>query len=96
MVTLDYNTKALREIHLVCCEQGHPNDFLSPVVKMGDRGEAYFGTKCGKEYMLVDKEATNGQFNILVELDEHSWNLDNALCHALAILLSHVSFHLED
>ena len=34
--------------------------------------------------------------DILMELDQLRWNLDNTLRHPLAILPSHISFHLED
>ncbi len=57
MVTLDYHdTEALQEIHFVRHKQGHPNDFLIPIGQVSDHGEAYFGTECGEEDVLVDKK----------------------------------------
>ncbi len=97
MVTLSYhNTEATKEVHHVCCLQGHPNHVLVPAGKVGDYGEDYFGADSGEEYMLVDKEAIYCQFNVLLELDELLGNLDNTLCHTLAIPLDCIPFHLED
>ena len=97
MITHDYHdTKASQKIHLVCAKQGCPKLFLIPLGHVGDRGKAYFGAECGEENVLVDKEAINCQFNILMKLDKLHGNLDNTLRHTLAILPSHISFHLED
>ena len=63
---------------------------------MGDCSEAYFGAKGGEEYMLVDKEAINCQFNVFVELDEIPGNFDNTLRRVLAIPMNCIPFQLED
>ena len=63
---------------------------------MGDCGEANLGAEGGEEYMLVDKEAINCQFNVFVELDELPGNLDNTLCHVLAVPTNCIPFQLED
>ncbi len=97
MVTLYYhNTEATKEVHHVPCLQGHPNHVLVPAGKVGDCDEDYFGAESAEEYMFVDKEAIYCQFDMLLELDELLGNLDNTLCHTLAILLDCIPFHLED
>jgi len=52
--------------------------------------------RCGEEDVIIDKETINCQFNILLELDELLGNLDNTLCHALAIPSHSAPFHLEN
>ncbi len=63
---------------------------------MSDRGEAYLSAIGGEEDVFDDKETNNCQFNILLELDELLGNLDNTLCHALAVPPHSVPFHLEN
>ena len=60
---------------------------------MRNHGEAYLCAVGGEKYVLVDKEAIDCQLNILLELDELLGNLDDALCHALAISSHRVPFH---
>ncbi len=73
-----------------------PKSCPVPAGKVGDCGEVYFGAESGEEYMLVDKKVIYCQFDILLELDELLGNLDNTLCHMLAIPLDCILFHLED
>ncbi len=90
MVTFYYhNMESTREIHRVCSLQGHSNQVLVPAGNVGDCGDAYLGAWSGEEYMLVGKEA-------LMELDELLGNLDNTLCHTLAIPSDCIPFHLKD
>ncbi len=62
---------------------------------MSDRGEAYLSANGGEEYVFIDKETINCQFNILLELDELLGNLDNTLRHTLAFLLTVFPFILR-
>ena len=50
--------------------QGRPNNFLGPIGQVGDCGETNPCTVSGEEDMLVDKEAFESQFHLLVDLDE--------------------------
>jgi hypothetical protein len=63
---------------------------------MGNCGEAYFGAESGEEYMFVNKESINCQFNVLLEFDELLTDFDNTLRQALAIPLNSILFHLKD
>jgi hypothetical protein len=63
---------------------------------MSERGEAYLSAIGCDEDVFVGKETINSQFNILLELDEFPWNLENTLRHALAVLPHSVPFHLEN
>ena len=97
MVTFYYHkTESTKEIHHVCCLQGHPNQVLVLADIVGDCGEAYLGAQSGEECMLVDKEEIYCQFDILLELDELLGNLDNTLRHMLAVPLDCIPFHLKD
>jgi hypothetical protein len=49
-----------------------------------------------EEDVFVDKKTINCQFNILLELDELSRNIDNTLRHKLAVPPHSVPFHLEN
>ncbi len=62
---------------------------------MSDLGEAYLSAMGGEEDVFIDKETINGQFNIMLELDELLGNLDNTLCYQVAVPPHSVPFHLE-
>ncbi len=89
------NSEATQEIHLICHKEGFPKICFCAVCKMSDRGEAYLSAVSCEEDVFVDKETINGQFNILLKLDELSRNLDNILHHTLAIPPHSAPFHLE-
>ncbi len=63
---------------------------------MGNCGEVYFGAESGEEYVFVNREAINCQFNVLLELDQLLRVFDNTLRQALAVPSNCIPFHLKD
>ena len=75
--------------------QGRPNNFLGPIGQMGDRSETNpCAVSSEEEDMLVDKEAADSQFHLLVDLDEFTWDFDDALDSPLGIGMGHVPLEL--
>ena len=74
--------------------QGRPNNFLGSIGQMGDCCETNPCAVSGEEDMLVDKEAVDSQFHLLVDLDEFTWDFDDALDSPLGIGTGHVPLEL--